>query len=114
MMMSGCHYAASAGYRKLTACHSWCPVAPAYTVVLTSIVRSRIWGRGWTTMRSEFEPIIRLMRLMAAERAELSKSGPRFIVLHRFWKPETLCTPGEAIAEIRFHYCRKEVSVPLS
>src|SRR5262245_12570495 len=65
-------------------------------------------------MRSEFDPIIREVRLLVAERAELSKSGPRFLIFHRFWQPETLCTPGEAIAEVRLLYRIKEIAVPLS
>jgi hypothetical protein len=65
-------------------------------------------------MRSEFEPIIRVVRLLAAERAELSRSGPRFVIIHRFWQPETFCTAGEAIGEIRFLHRTKEIPVPLS
>jgi hypothetical protein len=65
-------------------------------------------------MLNEFDPIIRGVKLLAAERAELSKSGPRFLVFHRFWQPETLCTPGEVIAEIRFLHRRREVPVRLS
>ena len=56
-------------------------------------------------MQNEFELMLRIMDLVAAERAELSMSGPQFFILHRFWKPGTLCTPGEAIAEIRL-LCR--------
>ena len=65
-------------------------------------------------MLSEFDPIIRGVKLLAAERAELSKSGPRFLIIHWFWQPETLCTPGEAIAEIRLLHRTKETCVPLS
>ncbi len=52
-------------------------------------------------MQNEIEPILRAVDLMAVERTELTKTGPRFLILHRFWQPETLCTPGEIIAEIR-------------
>lgn len=65
-------------------------------------------------MQDEFEPILRTVDLMATERAELSMSGPRFLILHRLWQPETLCTPGEAIAEIRLLHRTKEVSLPVS
>jgi hypothetical protein len=65
-------------------------------------------------MPNEFDPIIRGLKLLAAERAELSKSGPRFLVLHRFWQPETLCTPGEVIGEIRLLHRTKAVPVLLS
>ena len=65
-------------------------------------------------MRTEFEPILRIVDLMAAERAELSMSGPQFLILHRFWQPETLCTPGEEITEIRLLHRTKEVSLPAS
>ena len=65
-------------------------------------------------MRTEFEPILRIVDLMAAERAELSMSGPQFLIIHRFWQPETLCTPGEAITEIRLLHRTKEVSLPTS
>jgi hypothetical protein len=65
-------------------------------------------------MLSEFEPIIRGVKLVIAERARLAERGPHFIILHRFWKQETICTPGEAIAEVRFIHRRKEIAVPLS
>jgi len=65
-------------------------------------------------MRSEFEPIIHGVRLLAAERAELSESGPRFVIVHHFWQPGTLCTPGEMIVEIRLVHRTREISIPLS
>jgi hypothetical protein len=65
-------------------------------------------------MRSEIEPIIRGVKLLVAERAQLAGRGPHFIILHRFWKPETICTPGEAIAEVRLIHRRRETTVPLS
>jgi hypothetical protein len=65
-------------------------------------------------MPNELEPIIRGVSLLAAERADLSISGPRFLILHRFWQPETLCTPGEAIAEIRLLHRTREIPAPLS
>jgi hypothetical protein len=65
-------------------------------------------------MPSEFDPIIRGVKLLAAERAALLKAGPQFLILHRFWQPETLCTPGEAIAEIRLLRRTREIPVPLS
>lgn len=64
-------------------------------------------------MRSEYEPIIRAVKLLAAERAELS-SGPRFLILHRFWQRGTICTPGEAITEIRLLHRTRQLPVPLS
>lgn len=64
-------------------------------------------------MQSEFEPFIRALKLLAAERAELS-SGPHFLILHRFWRRGTICTPGEAVAEIRFLNRQKQIPVPLS
>lgn len=65
-------------------------------------------------MQKEYESIMRAVKLLAAERASLLKAGPRSLILHRFWQPETICTPGETIAEIRFLHRTKEVSVPLS
>lgn len=65
-------------------------------------------------MQNTFEPIIRLTRLLELERAQLSARGPHFCVYHRFWQPETLCTPGEAIAEIRLWHRRQRISLPLS
>jgi hypothetical protein len=65
-------------------------------------------------MRNELEPIIRAVRLLSAERTALSKSGPRFLIIHRFWQPGTICTPGEAIAEIRLLYRGRKIAVPLS
>lgn len=65
-------------------------------------------------MPDERELVVRAADLMAAERAELAMSGPPFLVLHRFWQPGTRCTPGEAIADIRFLHRTGEVSVPLS
>jgi hypothetical protein len=65
-------------------------------------------------MPSEFEPILRTIDLMEVERRELSVSGPRFVIYHRFWQPETICTPGEMIAEVRLQHRRKEVRLPLS
>jgi len=52
--------------------------------------------------------------LLALERADLLKGGPRFCIHHRFWQPETICTPGEMIAEIRLQHRAREISVPLS
>jgi hypothetical protein len=65
-------------------------------------------------MPSELDPIIRGVELLVTERADFSKSGPRFLVIHRFWQPETLCKPGEAIAEIRLLHRTREIPVPLS
>lgn len=65
-------------------------------------------------MRETFESVIRMTKLLEAERAQLSARGPHFCIYHRFWQPATLCTPGEAIAEIRLLHRTKEVSVPLS
>jgi len=65
-------------------------------------------------MQNEFETIIRAVKLLTTERANLSKSGPRFLIIHRFWQRETLCTPGEAIAEIRVLHRTRTISVPLS
>ncbi len=63
---------------------------------------------------NEFEPILRTIDLMKAERAELSVRGPSFLIIHRFWQPETFCTPGEVIGDIRLLHRRREISVPLS
>jgi hypothetical protein len=63
---------------------------------------------------NEFRAIVRAIELVKAERAELSRRGPRFLVVHRFWQPETICTPGEAIAEVQMMHRRKAFSVPLS
>lgn len=65
-------------------------------------------------MRSEFAPIIRGLKLLVAERAQLAAGGPHFSILHRFWRRGTICTPGEAIAEVRFLHRRKQIAVPLS
>jgi hypothetical protein len=65
-------------------------------------------------MRSEAEPIIRGFKLLVSERAQLAARGPHFLILHRFWKPETICTPGEAIAEIRLLHRRRQFPIPLS
>jgi hypothetical protein len=65
-------------------------------------------------MRSEFDQIIRGVKLLVAERAQLAARGPHFLILHRFWKQETICTPGEAIAEVRFIHRRREIAVPVS
>lgn len=66
-------------------------------------------------MRNELEPIIRAIKLLAAEQAELTESGPRFIVVHRFSQPGTLfCTPGEAIAEVVLSHRTKRIPLPLS
>ena len=92
----------------------WSTASPASIVALSSIFWWKSSGRGSFIMQSKFEPIIRAVRLLAAERAELSGSGPRFLILHRFWVPETLCTPGEAIAEIRLLHRTREIPVPLS
>jgi hypothetical protein len=65
-------------------------------------------------MHSDFAPIIRGVKLLIAERSQWAARGPHFLILHRFWKPETICTPGEAIAEIRFLYRTRQIPVPLS
>jgi hypothetical protein len=65
-------------------------------------------------MRSEFEPILRALELLRVERAELSLRGPRFLIIHRFCQPETICTPGEAIAEVQLMHRTRVFSVPLS
>jgi hypothetical protein len=65
-------------------------------------------------MRSEFGPVIRGVKLLVAERARLSKSGPQFLIIHQFRKPETVCTPGEVIADILFLHRTKRISLPLS
>src|SRR5262249_37088827 len=51
---------------------------------------------------------------VAAERANPAKRDPHFTIVHRFWQPETLCTPGEAVAEIRLLHDNKETAVRLS
>jgi len=65
-------------------------------------------------MQNESEPLLRLIKLLRAEHAELTVRGPRFCILHRLWQPETICTPGEMIAEIRLMHRTKQVSLPLS
>lgn len=65
-------------------------------------------------MQNEPGLLLRAVALMAAERAELSAHGPYFCIQHRFWQPETICTPGEMIAEIRLVHRTKQVSLPLS
>lgn len=49
----------------------------------------------------EFDSILRGLDLMKAEQSRLSMRGPSFIIIHRFWQAETICTPGEAIADVR-------------
>jgi len=63
---------------------------------------------------NEFGAILRAIKLVKAERAELSLRGPRFLVVHRFWQPETTCTPGEAIADVRLWHRGREFSLALS
>jgi hypothetical protein len=64
-------------------------------------------------MENEMEVILRAVDLMAAERAALTTHGPRFCIHHRFWQPETICTPGEMIAEICLLHRTREISLPL-
>lgn len=64
--------------------------------------------------QNEFEGILRAIELIRAERAKLLARGPRFIITHRFWQPETICTPGEAIAGIRLRYRGRQFSLMLS
>jgi hypothetical protein len=65
-------------------------------------------------MRPNEFPILRTLELMKAERSKLSSRGPRFVILHRFWQPETNCVAGEVIAEVLLIQHGKRVSVPLS
>jgi hypothetical protein len=65
-------------------------------------------------MRNEYEPIIRAVKLLALEQKRLAISGPRFLILHRFWRTGTICTPGEAIAEVRLLHRTQQIPVPLS
>ena len=63
---------------------------------------------------NEYAGILRAIELVRAERAELSRRGPHFVVIHRFWQPETSCTPGEAIAEVRLMHRRGAFPLALS
>jgi hypothetical protein len=67
-----------------------------------------------TQSQNEFEPIVHGLKLLRAEFAELWLQGPRFIVVHRFWQPETVCTYGEAIADARLLHRGKAFSLGLS
>ena len=58
--------------------------------------------------------VIRMARLLMAERAHLVARGPHFCIYHRYWEPETICTPGEAISDIELWHRTKRISVPLS
>jgi len=62
----------------------------------------------------EFDSILRGLDLMKAERARLLARGPRFVIIHRFWQPETICTPGEAIADVRLIHRTRMSSLAVS
>ncbi len=65
-------------------------------------------------MPSELEPIIRTIRLLAAERAQLTKSGPHFKIEHRWRAQGTECAPGEEVAAAYLVYRGREFLIPLS
>jgi hypothetical protein len=52
--------------------------------------------------------------LMRSELAELLVCGPHFAIVHRFWQRETICTSGEAIAEVCLLHRGKIIPIPLS
>jgi hypothetical protein len=62
----------------------------------------------------EASDVIRMARLLEADRKELAECGPYFCISHRFWKPGTICTPGEMIAEVRLFHRNRRISLPLS
>jgi hypothetical protein len=63
-------------------------------------------------MQDTFE-VIRMARLLAAERAQLVARGPQFCIYHHFWQIGTICTPGEVIADIQLWHRTKRISLPL-
>lgn len=57
--------------------------------------------------------VVRMARLLMAERAQLVARGPHFCIYHRYWQPETICTPGEAITDVQLWYRTLRISLPL-
>jgi len=65
-------------------------------------------------MGDEFISVVQKVDLVIAETAEFAQSGPRFRIVHRFWQPGTLCTPGEEIAAVFLVYHSREYTLRLS
>lgn len=63
---------------------------------------------------NELIDLLTSLEIARAERAELFHRGPHFAIIHRFWQPETICTPGEAIADVRLIHRGREFSLALS
>lgn len=63
-------------------------------------------------MQNTFEPIVRLASLLKTERTQLAVCGPNFCIVHRFWRPHTLCTPGEAIAAAFLWHRQQKICLP--
>jgi hypothetical protein len=64
--------------------------------------------------QNEFARVLRAIRLAKAEHARLAACGPRFVIVHRFWQPGTICTPGEAVAYICLLHRAEAFSLRLS
>jgi len=65
-------------------------------------------------MSNNFVPVARGVELLLAEMKEIEAAGPQLKILHRFWKPGTICLPGEEIAMVCLVYRAREFPVRLS
>jgi hypothetical protein len=63
---------------------------------------------------SDFQPVANRAEVLFLELGDLTQTGPRFRIIHRFRKPGTDCAPGEEIAAVYFIHRRREILVPLS
>jgi hypothetical protein len=65
-------------------------------------------------MQNDSDFIVRLARLMEAERAQFAARGPQFCIHHSLWQAGTICTPGEVITGIYLVHRGKRIPLPLS
>jgi hypothetical protein len=75
---------------------------------LHPVLQNKVEDMGIRILNSpEPRTLVHALDSLKARRAKLSMLGPHCRLTHRFWQPETICTPGEAIANIEFlHYSR--------
>jgi hypothetical protein len=112
-MKYGLHYAILVDCGGGTGSRCSSCVAQRFIEVPASNSRWKGLGRD-SFMRDELQPVLHKVDLLVEELVQLANTGPQFIILHRLWKPHTLCRAGEEVAEISLLHRSRQVPLPFS